>query len=253
MICVPPGGPSGPGGPSRPGGVKENPVSPGGPGPARFLWFLGSGLAQPWATAWPWLSVTVRHHVVLHPGILSRGLPALLRLLRGGLDDRAGDRGAQPAGGQPGRPVQHLSLGRSRLVLIEQRGGGGDDPGLAQAQDALAQRGPGPRQVGVQVTGRAHQLIAPGPGFAQGVGDLVRDELRVVGLGVTPVQLGDHGELARGGVGLDPRGGRLDREQLIRRRVFYLRELVRGLCPGRGGGRRSGRMAGLGFREGIAG
>ena len=37
-------------GPSRLAGVKEN---PGGPGPARSLWFLGPGRAQPWPTAWP--------------------------------------------------------------------------------------------------------------------------------------------------------------------------------------------------------
>src|SRR5205807_277775 len=54
-----------PGGPSRPAGVKENPVCPGGPGPARLPCFLGWGRAQPWATACPWLSVTVRHQVVL--------------------------------------------------------------------------------------------------------------------------------------------------------------------------------------------
>ena len=50
--------------PSRLAGVKVNPPSPGGgPGPARFRVLLGSGRAQPWATACPWPSVTVRHQV----------------------------------------------------------------------------------------------------------------------------------------------------------------------------------------------
>ena len=48
-----------PDGPSGAAGVKEKPVPPGGSGPARFLWLLGSGRAQPWPMACPSLSVTV--------------------------------------------------------------------------------------------------------------------------------------------------------------------------------------------------
>ena len=53
-----------PGGPSRLAGVKENPAGPGGLGPARFRWLLGSGRAQPCPMACPCSSVTVTHQVV---------------------------------------------------------------------------------------------------------------------------------------------------------------------------------------------
>src|SRR5690348_17772454 len=57
-----------PGGPGSPLAVKENPgpslAPPGGAAPARFLWLLGSGRAQPCPTACPCSSVTVMHHVV---------------------------------------------------------------------------------------------------------------------------------------------------------------------------------------------
>jgi hypothetical protein len=53
-----------PAGPSGLVGVKVKPVPLGGAGPCLFLWFLGSGLAQPWPTAWPCWSVTVMHQVV---------------------------------------------------------------------------------------------------------------------------------------------------------------------------------------------
>ena len=80
----------------------------------------------------------------------------------------------------------------------------GDDPGLAQAQRAVAQRRLRAGQAGVQVPRRARQLIGAEPGLPQRVRDLVRGELRVPGLRVPPGQLGDDGELAGGGVGLDP-------------------------------------------------
>ena len=38
-------------------------------------------------------------------------------------DHRAGDRGAQPARGQPGGPVQDLLLGGAGLVGVQERGG----------------------------------------------------------------------------------------------------------------------------------
>ena len=51
----------------------------------------------------------------LHPGVLRRLLPPLPRLLRRDLHHRPGDRGAQPARGQPPRPVQHLAPRRRGL------------------------------------------------------------------------------------------------------------------------------------------
>ena len=45
--------------------VKENPGPSRVAGPARFLWLLGSGRAQPCPTACPCSSVTVTHHVVV--------------------------------------------------------------------------------------------------------------------------------------------------------------------------------------------
>src|SRR2546429_5468763 len=51
----------------------------------------------------------------LDPGIFRRGLPPFLRLLRSGLDDRAGDRGAQPG---RGRSEEHTSELQSRLHLV---------------------------------------------------------------------------------------------------------------------------------------
>ena len=85
-----------PGGPSRLAGVTENPVSPGGPGPARCRRLRDSGRAQPWATAWPWPSVTVRHQVV--PGWPRRRRPG-----RGSARGRPGRgrqarRACQPGG-----------------------------------------------------------------------------------------------------------------------------------------------------------
>ena len=48
------------------------------------------------------------------------------------------------------------------------------------------------------------QLISAEPGLPQRARDLIRGELRILRPGVPPVQLGDRGELAGGGVGLDP-------------------------------------------------
>ena len=53
----------------------------------------------------------------------ARPLPPLPRLPGSDFHDGAGDRGAQRARGQPGRPVQHLVLGGGRLVRVQQRGG----------------------------------------------------------------------------------------------------------------------------------
>ena len=53
----------------------------------------------------------------LHPGELRRGLPPLPRRLRGDLDHRPGERGAQPARGQPPGPVQDLGLHRPGFVI----------------------------------------------------------------------------------------------------------------------------------------
>ena len=115
----------------------------------------------------------------LHPGEPRRGLPALPRLVRGDFDHRAGDRGAQPGRGQPGGPVQHLGLGGAGLVLIEQRGGRGDDLGLVPASVPSSSAACGAGQPGVQVGPGPIRLVRPGPGLPQRVGDLVRGELRV--------------------------------------------------------------------------
>ena len=140
----------------------------------------------------------------LHPREPRRGLPPLPRLVRGGLHHRAGDRGAQAARGQPPGPVQHPGLGGAGLVRVHQGGGVRDDPGLAQAHDAIGQRRGRAGQMGVQVTRGTQQLTGAEPGLPQRARHLIRGELRILGLGVTPVQLGDRGQLARGGVGLDP-------------------------------------------------
>jgi len=94
--------------------------------------------------------------------------------------------------------------------LIEQAGGGGDDPGLAQAQRAVVQRRLRAGQMGVQVTRGAHQLISTEPGLPQRARHLIRGELSVLGLRVTPGKLADRGELAGRGVGLDPVPGAHD-------------------------------------------
>jgi hypothetical protein len=99
--------------------------------------------------------------------------PALLRLLGGDFDDGAGDRGAQPARGQPRRPVQHLRLGGAGFVLIQQAGGSGDDLAPYPRIVPSRQRRVGAGQVRVQAPGRAVRLVRPGPGLAQRVRDLV--------------------------------------------------------------------------------
>ena len=68
--------------------------------------------------------------------------PALPRLLGGGLDDRAGDRGPQRPRGQAGGPVQDLLLGGAGLIGVQERGGAGDDlrliPGDRPSSSAAA-------------------------------------------------------------------------------------------------------------------
>ena len=96
-----------PGGPSRLAGVK---VNPGGPGPARFRWFLGAGRAQPCPTACPSWSVTVTHQVALGVG-------------RGGGGQVAGQPGIDRA--EPGQ----LAGPSGQTGQGGQRDGQGDPPG----------------------------------------------------------------------------------------------------------------------------
>jgi hypothetical protein len=72
------------------------------------------------------------------------------------------------------------------------------------SHSAVAQRRLGAGQVGVQVPGRAHQLIGAEPGLPQRISNLIRSELGILGRRVPPVQLCDHRELAGRRVGLDP-------------------------------------------------
>ena len=140
----------------------------------------------------------------LHPRVLRRGLPPFLRLLRGGLDDGAGDRGAQPGRGQPGRPVQHLRLGGPGLLVLQQHGGPGDDLRLVPGDRPVFQPRLGAGQAAGQGLRHADQAVGPRAGLPQRVRDLVTGELLVQLPGVPPGQLGDGGELAGVRVGLDP-------------------------------------------------
>ena len=123
----------GSGGAQPPGAVPAGPAvgrsnaNPGpsrAPGPARFLWPLGSGRAQPWAMAWPWSSVTVRHQVVLG---LRAAAAARSRVSQGSTGPRPGEL-AGPAGqaGQGG-----------------QRGGQGDPAGEPRRAGSAGRAGPG--------------------------------------------------------------------------------------------------------------
>ena len=176
----------------------------------------------------------------------------------GSVHHRAGDRGAQPGRGQPGRPVQHLILGGGGLGRIEQAGGAGDDLGLGHAQGAVIQGGPRAGQVGVQVAGCSQQRMRAGAGLAQRASQLVGGEFLVQRTGVTPAQLRDRGELAGGGVRFDAVPGAQHADQLglrdageavLRRGLGGDRQAcaARQDVQGQSGperGRRAGRLAG---------
>ena len=96
----------------------------------------------------------------LHPGVLRRVLPPLLRLLRRDVHDRLGDRVAQPARGQPVRPAQHLLLRGPGLLVIQRRGHVHDDGdlGLPQLPRPVQRHRPGQP---------LRQAAGPGPSAAR--------------------------------------------------------------------------------------
>ena len=106
-----------------------------------------------------------------------------------------GDRGAQPARGQPRGPVQDLVLGGAGLGRVEQGGGAGDDLGLVPGDRPVVQRRGGAGQPGFQGLGQVDQGIGAAAGLAQRVRDLVRGELRVLGGGVAAGQLAETASL----------------------------------------------------------
>ena len=117
-----------PGGPSRLAGVKAN---PGGPGPARLRWLSGSGRAQPWARAWPWLSVTVRHQVVLG---LAAAAAARSRASHG-------STGPRPAS-SPGRPARRVRVASGTVRVTRLANPAGTAPGWpARSRLGGSQRG----------------------------------------------------------------------------------------------------------------
>src|SRR6185437_3810639 len=166
-----------PGGPSRLAAVKEN---PGGPGPARLRWLLGSGRAQPWAMAWPWLSVTVRHQVVL-------GLAAAARVR-----SRAsqGSTGPSPAS-SPGRSARPDRVASGTVRVTRPANPAGIWPPAGPARGRLSRAGAGAgvfAQEQVEVGAGAELVhVALEPGLAQFPGpagdplaggqDLVRGQL----------------------------------------------------------------------------
>ena len=127
----------------------------------------------------------------LHEAVGGRVGQQLALAAREGGPVRMHDGGAQAARGQPPGPVQDPGLGLGGLGRVEQAGGGGDDPGLAQAHDAVAQRGLRAGNVGVQVTRGSHQLISTEPGLSQRARHLIGGELGVLGLEITARQLAD--------------------------------------------------------------
>ena len=126
-----------PGGPSRLAGVKRN---PGGPGPARCLWLLGSGRAQPCAMAWPWLPVTVRHHVVLG---LRAAAAARSRASHGSTGPRP-----DSSPGRPARPVR-VASGTVRVTrLANPAGAAPGTPGGGSRRGGSPCPGAGPGRRG---------------------------------------------------------------------------------------------------------
>ena len=195
-----------------------------------------------------------------HPGEPRRGLPAFPRLVRGGLHNGAGDRGAQPAGGQPPGPVQNPGLG-----------GGGPRPSSSRPVAAAisralprltmpsrsAARVPG-RQVSrcpaVPVSSSARNRDSPS---AFAIWSAVNSASS--GRGVPPESSATDGEFAGRGVGLDPVPPAHDADQLglgdcgepvvsrggVRgdRQLRAAGQHVEG-HPGAEPGRRAGRLAG---------
>jgi hypothetical protein len=90
---------------------------------------------------------------VFHPGLAGGPFPAFLRLLRGDLDDRAGDRGAQRGRAQPAGAVQDQALGSAGFFGGQKRGGTGDECGLLFGHDAVQERGPRAGELDLQVMG----------------------------------------------------------------------------------------------------
>ena len=99
----------------------------------------------------------------LHPRLLRRMLPALARLLRVDLHDRAADRRPQPRRGQGPGPVQDHGLRGAGLGGVQQHGGRRDDLRLTQGQHPGPERRPGPGQADLQRRRQGqHFLGVPG-------------------------------------------------------------------------------------------
>jgi hypothetical protein len=220
--------------PGRPGGA-ELPGPPGDPLPRRdhlSRGQLASGQGGIPRVLGP----------LLHPRVTCRRLPPLLRLLRRDLHHRPADRLAQRPGGDPPGPPEHLGLRRAGLVLIQQRGGGGDDPRLGWADDPVEQGGPGAGQLAVHLVGQGGEPACGPTGFTQRVGDLIGKVVlvtrpglpaggRLLDDGPPAPQLGDGGQLAGVGMGLGAVPGAQHTDQLIIRGIPIA--IIR---PGRGVG-----------------
>jgi hypothetical protein len=190
----------------------------------------------------------------LDPGVLGGFLAPFAGRLRGDLHHGAGDRGPQAARGQLAGPVQHQGLGGAGLLGVEGAGGVGDDPGLADPQGAVGERGLGAGQLDFQVPGQVQQPGGAAAGFGQRQGQLVPGELipgrrhlrlaleRAARVRAAADQLGDGGVLAGGHVSLGPVPGADRPDQLI---VAGAGVPVAG--PGRVGGE-PGQLTGLAAR-----
>ena len=134
------------GGEAEPGPARRR------PGPARFLWLLGSGRAQPCPTAWPCWSVTVTHHVVF--GFRAAAVAR----------SRASQGSTGPMPGQLAGPVGQAGRGA-------QRDGQGDPPGEP------ARRAPGRARARGAARRRRRPSRLRGPG-ARGRESLPRSRSR---------------------------------------------------------------------------
>jgi len=151
----------------------------------------------------------------LHPGVPGGLLAAFARLVRCDLHHRAGDRGPQPARGQPPRAVEHQRLGGAGFSRVQHRGGPGDDLHLGLAQGPVPERRPGPGQLHLQVMSQVQQALGGPAGLRQHRGQLGHGELvppgrhlsrarRATARPGTPAdQLRDRRVLAGAGVRLD--------------------------------------------------
>jgi len=102
-----------------------------------------------------------------HPGVFRAVLAPLGCLVRGDLDDRALDRGPQPARGQPPGPVQDQRLSGAGLFGGEVGDPVGDDLDLGLTQDPGPERRPGAGQLDGQGDGQVQHGVRGPPGISQ--------------------------------------------------------------------------------------